>query len=42
MGPKILQPVSGNVITVRDDVAIRLVHAGDEVEIADLYRAGGW
>ncbi len=42
MGPKILQPVSGNVITVRDDVAIRLVHAWDEVEIADLYRAGGW
>jgi hypothetical protein len=42
MGPKILQPVSGNVITVRDDVAIRLVHAWDEGEIADLYRAGGW
>jgi GNAT superfamily N-acetyltransferase len=42
MGPKILQPVSGKVITVRDDVAIRLVHAWDEVEIADLYRAGGW
>jgi GNAT superfamily N-acetyltransferase len=43
MGPKILhQPESGNVINVSDDVAIRLVHAWDEGEIADLYRAGGW
>jgi GNAT superfamily N-acetyltransferase len=30
------------VITVGDDIAIQLVHAWDELEIADLYRAGGW
>jgi GNAT superfamily N-acetyltransferase len=30
------------VITVGDDIAIQLVHDWDEVEIANLYRAGGW
>jgi GNAT superfamily N-acetyltransferase len=30
------------VITVGDDIAIQLVHAWDELEIANLYRAGGW
>jgi GNAT superfamily N-acetyltransferase len=30
------------VITVGDDIAIQLVQAWDEVEIANLYRAGGW
>jgi GNAT superfamily N-acetyltransferase len=30
------------VIIVGDDIAIRLVHAWDEAEIANLYRAGGW
>jgi GNAT superfamily N-acetyltransferase len=30
------------VITVGDDIAIRLVQAWDELEIANLYRAGGW
>jgi GNAT superfamily N-acetyltransferase len=30
------------VITLRDNIAIQLVHSWDEVEIANLYRAGGW
>jgi len=30
------------VITVGDDILIQLVHAWDESEIANLYRAGGW
>ena len=30
------------MITVGDDIAIQLVHAWDELEIANLYRAGGW
>ena len=30
------------MITVGDDIAIQLVQAWDEVEIANLYRAGGW
>jgi GNAT superfamily N-acetyltransferase len=30
------------VITVRDDIAIQLVLSWDVVEIANLYRAGGW
>jgi GNAT superfamily N-acetyltransferase len=34
--------VSGNVITVGDDIAIQLVQTWNEVEIANLYRAGGW
>ena len=27
---------------MRDNIAIQLVHSWDEVEIANLYRAGGW
>jgi len=27
---------------LRDNIAIQLVHSWDEVEIANLYRAGGW
>jgi GNAT superfamily N-acetyltransferase len=42
MEPRILKPRSGNVITMEDDIEIQLVQAWDEVEIADLYRAGGW
>jgi ribosomal protein S18 acetylase RimI-like enzyme len=34
--------VSGNVITVGDDIAIQLVQTWNEGEIANLYRAGGW
>ena len=30
------------MITLRDNIAIQLVHSWDEVEIANLYRAGGW
>jgi GNAT superfamily N-acetyltransferase len=30
------------VITVGDDIAIQLVYDWDQVEIANLYRAGGW
>jgi GNAT superfamily N-acetyltransferase len=30
------------VITLGDNIAIQLVHLWDEVEIANLYRAGGW
>ena len=30
------------MIIVGDDIAIQLVHAWDEAEIANLYRAGGW
>jgi GNAT superfamily N-acetyltransferase len=30
------------VTAVEDDVPVQLVHAWDEDEIADLYRAGGW
>jgi GNAT superfamily N-acetyltransferase len=30
------------VITVGNNSTIRLVHSWDVVEIADLYRAGGW
>jgi GNAT superfamily N-acetyltransferase len=30
------------VIILGDDIAIRLVHSWNEVEIANLYRAGGW
>jgi aralkylamine N-acetyltransferase len=30
------------VITLGDNIAIHLVHSWDEVEIANLYRAGGW
>jgi aralkylamine N-acetyltransferase len=30
------------VITVEDDIAIQLVLSWDVVEIANLYRAGGW
>ena len=30
------------VITVGNNITIRLVQSWDEVEIADLYRAGGW
>ena len=30
------------MITVGDDIAIQLVQVWDEVEIANLYRAGGW
>jgi ribosomal protein S18 acetylase RimI-like enzyme len=30
------------VISLGDNIAIRLVHSWDEVEIANLYRAGGW
>jgi GNAT superfamily N-acetyltransferase len=30
------------VIIVGDDIAIQLVHAWDDAEIANLYRAGGW
>ena len=30
------------MITVGDDIAIQIVHAWDELEIANLYRAGGW
>jgi ribosomal protein S18 acetylase RimI-like enzyme len=34
--------VSGNVITVGDDIAIQLVQTWNVGEIANLYRAGGW
>jgi ribosomal protein S18 acetylase RimI-like enzyme len=34
--------VSGNVITVGDDIAIQIVQTWNEGEIANLYRAGGW
>jgi GNAT superfamily N-acetyltransferase len=34
--------VSGNVITVRDDIAIQLIQTWNVGEIANLYRAGGW
>jgi GNAT superfamily N-acetyltransferase len=30
------------VITVGDNSTIQLVHSWDEIEIANLYRAGGW
>jgi GNAT superfamily N-acetyltransferase len=30
------------VITLGDNIAIQLVHSWDKVEIANLYRAGGW
>ncbi len=30
------------MITLGDNIAIQLVHSWDEVEIANLYRAGGW
>jgi ribosomal protein S18 acetylase RimI-like enzyme len=30
------------VIILGDNIAIRLVHTWNEVEIANLYRAGGW
>ena len=30
------------MIIVGDDIAIQLVHAWDDAEIANLYRAGGW
>lgn len=30
------------MITVGNHITIELVHSWDEVEIADLYRAGGW
>jgi ribosomal protein S18 acetylase RimI-like enzyme len=30
------------VITVGDDIAIQLVNSWDDVEISNLYRAGGW
>lgn len=30
------------MITLGDNIAIHLVHSWDEVEIANLYRAGGW
>ncbi len=33
--------VSGNVITVRDDIVIQVVKAWNEEEIANLYRAAG-
>ena len=30
------------MITLGDNIAIQLVYSWDEVEIANLYRAGGW
>jgi GNAT superfamily N-acetyltransferase len=30
------------VVTLGDNIAIQLVHSWNEVEIANLYRAGGW
>ena len=34
--------MSGNVITVGDDIAIQLIQTWNVGEIANLYRAGGW
>jgi GNAT superfamily N-acetyltransferase len=34
--------VSGNVITVGDDIAIQIIQTWNVGEIANLYRAGGW
>lgn len=30
------------MITLGDNIAVQLVHSWDEVEIANLYQAGGW
>jgi aralkylamine N-acetyltransferase len=30
------------VITLGDNISVQLVHSWDKIEIANLYRAGGW